>query len=102
MSKKGTKPKIEDSDVKQPPLIDVEPENAKAICRIARAYKKSQRVIAIARAEGIEHKKKLLEEIEKAGIIPDREGKYTFQVAEATIIVTPRDELVSVTFDGEE
>ena len=77
-------------------LIDVTPENLKAIKPVARAYKKAQKARLAAQAEEIELKNKIREAVHAAGIKPLPDGTFRFQCDGMTIEVTPRDELVKV------
>ncbi len=88
-------------DADQPVLIDVEPENAKQIKRIARAYKRAQVARLEAGAEEKKQKAKLLEVVREANIQAE-DGVYEFRVGDIMITVEPRDELVKVKFDDDE
>lgn len=77
-------------------LIETQPENAKAIQRVARAYKKAQRERTEALEEEIRQKEKLLAAIKEAEIVPDTDGNFSFRVGKMKIKVKHRDELVQV------
>lgn len=77
-------------------LIETQPENAKAIQRVARAYKKAQRERMEALEEEIRQKEKLLAAIKEAEIVPDTDGNFSFRVGKMKIKVKHRDELVQV------
>lgn len=77
-------------------LIETQPENAKTIARIAKAYKKAQRVRTEALAEEIRQKEKLLASIKEAEIVPDTDGNFAFSIGTMKIRVKHRDELVQV------
>ena len=83
-------------------LIDVHPEQAKKIIKVARAYKKAQS----ERIEflNVEKKKKqeLLDLVKQENLTPLEDGIIKFEVDGAKICVTPRDELIQVKFKDEE
>ena len=94
------KQQTEDLEVgEQIPLIDIEPENAKAIARAARAYKKAQKARMEALSEEIKQKEKLLAVVHQADIKANADGEYCFRAGDVTITVKPRDELVKVKFE---
>jgi len=82
-------------------LIDVEPKNKGALLRVARRYKRAQDARIEARRLEKKEEGKLLEAVNEAKIIPDRDGAYTFRVGNVVITVTPRDELVHVSLPKE-
>jgi hypothetical protein len=92
--------KTEDNDAPEPgeqlDLIVTQPENAKKIQRIARAYKKAQRERMDALNEEIAQKEKLLAAIKEAEIVPDTDGNFAFTIGKMKIKVKHRDELVQV------
>lgn len=92
----GRKKKQEQLD-----LIDVHPENSKAILACARRYQDAQETRVEALADEVAEKKKLLELIKAGGIKPDSEGKISFHLDGYKITVVPRDELVKVKADEE-
>jgi len=78
-------------------LIEITPENAKVIQKIAKAYKKIVRERLAIQQKEKDLKDKLLDAVHEAEIVPDADGKYTFSCGNDVIItVTPRDELVQV------
>lgn len=77
-------------------LIETQPENAKAIQRVARAYKRAQRERMSALDEEVKQKEKLLAAIKEAEIVPDTDGNFSFRVGKMKIKVKHRDELVQV------
>lgn len=80
-------------------LIDVGPENAKAIKRSVRAYKKSQTERIAWLEDEKKHKAKVLELVREAKLQPDENGVIKFRLDGITIKITPRDELVQVKMD---
>lgn len=97
MAKKDTEP----AEGEQLDLIETQPENAKQIQRIARAYKKAQRARMSAGEDEVAQKEKLLAAIKEAEIVPDTDGNYAFRVGKMKIKVKHRDELVQVKDDEE-
>jgi hypothetical protein len=89
-------------DGEQLPLIDVEPENAKAIMRVARAYKRAQGERNVALAEEVKQKEKLLTLIKDANIPTDSDGNQRFRVDGAVFTVKRRDALVRVKFEQDD
>lgn len=83
-------------------LIDVGPENAKAIAKEARKYKSAQSTRIEALEQEMAAKIKLLALIKTSGIKPMEDGKIRCHCDGFTITVTPRDELVKVKEDAEE
>lgn len=76
-------------------LIDVAPENAKEIVKVAKKYKEAMtnRVAWLEKEKAF--KAQILELVHKAKLTPV-DGKIKFTVDGLTITVTPRDELVQV------
>lgn len=93
--KKTKKTKTQKSG-EQLDLIDVQPENAKAIVSAARLYKKFQAARLTALAKEIEQKHRVLELVKAAKLQPLDGGKIKFKYESVIISVTPRDELVTV------
>jgi len=83
-------------------LIDIHPENSKAIIACARRYKKAQSIRLDSLAEEKKEKVKLLELIREADVKPLEDGKIKFRLDGLRISVTPRDELVQIREDGDE
>lgn len=77
-------------------LIDIQPENAKAIIRVARLYKEFQATRIAALAKETEQKHQVLELVRAAKLQPLDGGKIKFEYGGVLICVTPRDELVTV------
>lgn len=100
--KTGNKKSSKPDEGEQLDLIEVEPEEAKEIARIARAYKKAQKARVTALAEEIKQKEKLLAVVKEAKLQPGVDGMYTFKANGTIITVTPRDELVKVKFEDED
>jgi len=101
MAKRTRKPKPESAvevaeDGEQLPLIDVAPENAKDILRVARSYKRAQAVRNGALAEEVKLKQKLLALVHESGVSADHEGGYRLSLNGVVVTVKPRDELVRV------
>ena len=83
-------------DVVQLDLIDVRPENEKAILAKARKYKAVSAERQAALAEEIQLKKELLGLIHDSGLIPMDDGVIRFEADGFKITVKSRDELVQV------
>lgn len=79
-------------------LIDVSPENGKALKRAARAFKAAQTERKAWGEEEEKHKNKIVELVHEAKLKPDAEGVITFTLGDFTIKVTAR-ELVNVRMD---
>lgn len=77
-------------------LLDVQPENAKAIMAAAKLYKKHQIARQAALAKEITQKEKLLELVRAAKLKPLADGVIKFACGGMIISVTPRDELIKV------
>ena len=97
----GRKRKTQD-EAEQGALMEVGPENAPAIKKLARAHKEAQAERCSWLAEEKDRKEKLLAVVREANLTPDGDGVIKFRVDGMTISVTPRDELVRVKEDGEE
>lgn len=76
-------------------LIEVGPENEKALKRAARAFKAAQAERKAWGDEEEKHKNKIVELVHEAKLKPDAEGIITFTLGNFTIKVTAR-ELVNV------
>ena len=77
-------------------LIDLAPENAKAIVAAARIYKMRQKERLEALKMEIAEKQKVLALVRDAKLKPLPDGKIRFKYDGFTISVTPRDELIQV------
>lgn len=95
MAKKNEKTETKESS-EQLDLIDVQPENAKAIIAEARVYKKFQAARLNALAKETEHKAKVLNLVKEAKLQPLNGGVIKFKYDGFEISITPRDELVKV------
>lgn len=77
-------------------LIELEPANAKAIRRVARAYQEAQ----VERLGWLDKEKKqkdkILALVEEADLQPLDGDVIRFAVGDLTITITPRDKLVQV------
>lgn len=96
MGRKRKKPKDEQLD-----LIDVQPENAKEIIKVAREYKEAQRERLAWLKSETDSKQQLLSLVKEAKLKPLEGGVIRFKVDGVLISVTPRDELVKVKEDDE-
>lgn len=76
-------------------LIEVGPENEKALKRAARAFKAAQTERKAWGDEEEKHKNKIVELVHEAKLKPDSEGVITFTLGDFSIKVTAR-ELVNV------
>src|SRR4051812_29688419 len=83
----------------QPMLIDVTHPLAKPLKRAATAYKKAMKERMDALAREIDLKGKLIAAAKGVGAKPNADGVVSFRMAELTIKITPRDELVKVKFE---
>ena len=108
MTTKKKKPETVEKPEKgeQLDLIDVAPENAKAIIRAARTYKKYQAVRLTALADEVKYKQKVLELIKAAKLKPLDGGKIKFEYDDVIITVTPQEMKLSIKdkvdeFEGE-
>ena len=88
-------------DGEQMDLIDVLPENCKALVEAAKLYKKYLTVRLKALAKKVEQKQVILELVKAANIQPANGGKIKFKYQNVKINVTPSDYKVSVTVKGE-
>lgn len=77
-------------------LIDIQPENAKAIISAARLYKEFQVARSTALAKEVEQKQEVLRLVKAAKLQPLDGGKIRFEYDNVMISVTPRDELIKV------
>jgi hypothetical protein len=77
-------------------LIDVQPENAKAIIAEAKRYKVAQSARLKAGQAEAASKEKVLALIKKADLQRLKDGTIHFKCDGFDITVTPRDELVTV------
>ena len=77
-------------------LIDVKPENAKAIIAAAREYKEFQAARLTILAKEVAQKQRVLELVKAANLTPLDGGKIKFEYDGVTVSITPRDELVKV------
>lgn len=82
-------------------LIDVAPENAKAIIAAARIYSKAQGARSKALKNEVEQKVKVIQLIRESKIKPLDGGVIKFTYEGVTIKITPRDELVQVQEESE-
>lgn len=77
-------------------LIDVGPENLKAMKPVARRYKAAQKRRIEALADEVKEKKRMLELIVGAKLKPDEDGVVLFTVDGMTVKATPQDWKLSV------
>lgn len=80
----------------QLPLIDVGPENAKAMRPVVRKYKEALTERISWLAEEKKHKAKLLGMVKEAGLKPNADGVIEFELNGTVVKITPRDELIQV------
>lgn len=92
---KTEKPKTKKNG-EQLDLIDVQPENAKAIIRAARLYKEFQAARQTALSKELEQKHWVLKLVKAAKLQPLNGGKIKFEYDTVMVCITPRDELVTV------
>ena len=97
MSKKEKPQKDEQMD-----LIDIQPEKAKEIARVATQYKAAQKARLTALKAEVEKKRQLLELVKEAKLTPLSDGTIKFTVDFTEITVKPRDELIKVKFEKED
>ncbi|KKN73497.1 hypothetical protein LCGC14_0400730 [marine sediment metagenome] len=90
------KQKEENQSGEQLDLIDVAPENAKAIIRAARLYKELQATRITALNKEITQKAEVLQLVKAAKLQPLEGGKIKFEYDNVVVSITPRDELVKV------
>jgi len=93
--------KTEDTSGEQLDLIDVTPENLKAIKPVAKKYKAAveRRVTALEEEKGL--KVQILSMVKEAKLKRLADGTIRFHCDGMMITVTPRDELVKVKEDDE-
>lgn len=89
--KKDAKPKGE-----QLALIDVAPENAKPIIKLAREYKKAVTSRLVFLKEEVRLKQLILELVNNAGLQRLPSGDIRFRYDDVTITVTPCDDKIKV------
>lgn len=94
--------KTKTADGEQLDLIDVEPENAKAIKRAARAYKSAQAQRITWLVDEKKHKGKILELVKEAKLRPNEDGIIKFRLDGIVVAITPRDELVQIKTTSDE
>jgi hypothetical protein len=94
--KKKEAQEAETSQGEQMDLIDVQPENAKAIIAEARVYKKAQETRLRALAKETASKQKILSFVRDANLQRLDDGSIRFKADGFDITVKPRDELVTV------
>lgn len=80
----------------QMPLIDVAPENAQEILKVAKLYKQLETERIKILAQEVEQKQKVMEMVKKV-VKPGDDGKYRFKYEKLFITIEPRDELVKIT-----
>lgn len=80
----------------QMPLIDVGPENTKAIIAEVRVYKKHQADRLAALEKEIKQKAKIKALVQAANLHRLKDGTIKFTVENTTITLTPRDELIQI------
>lgn len=82
-------------------LIDVTPENLKAIKPIARRYRAAMQTRVDALKEEVEAKQQILALVKDAHLSRLEDGTIKFRCDGMVITVTPRDELVKVKEEDE-
>lgn len=85
----------------QQDLIDVQPEDAKTLARLGRAYLKAVTDVSDCRAVLSRRRNALLEAVKEAGIEHDELNPFTFTANKVRITVTPMAEKISVREVGE-
>jgi hypothetical protein len=95
-------PGTESTSGEQLDLIDITPENGKAILAIAKDYKKAIAARMRMSEKEVDLKGKLLELIKKENLARLENGSIRFRLDGMIITVTPRDELIKVKEEGEE
>lgn len=95
----GRKKKAEKGE--QLDLIDIAPENAKAIIAAAKIYKRAQTARLTALKNEIEQKQKVLALVIEANLTPLKDGVIRFKCGEFTISATPQGFLIKVKEEGE-
>jgi len=77
-------------------LIDVQPENVKAIIPVARLYKKSQAARQKHLAEETKLKQQIIELVDAANLQPLKGGVIRFEYEGVMVSVTPQERQVKV------
>ena len=77
-------------------LIDVGPENARAMKPVVRKYEEAKAERIAWLDTEAEQKKKLLELVKDAELKPNAEGVIQFSLNGTIITITPRDESITV------
>lgn len=83
-------------------LIDVAPENAKEILKVAKIYEAAKKERLKALAEEVKQKQKVLELIHEAKLQRMEDGKINVKCDRYTIVVTPTDEKIKIKIEGDE
>lgn len=83
-------------------LIEVGPENAKAMKPVIRKYKAAVMERTSWLAEEKKQKVKLLAMVKEAGLQPDNDGVIQFSLNGIVVKITPRDELVQIKTPNED
>ena len=96
MAKKKDQMAEEVERQEQMDLIEVHPENAKAIVVAAKLYKRFQNARLTALAKEVAQKQVVLNLVREADLKPLNGGKIKFNYDNVKISVTPRDVLVKV------
>lgn len=97
MAKKSAMQKeVEKTEGEQMALIDVGPENIKAIKGIVELYQESLAARLHYLAEEVKYKKEILRLVRKAKLKPLDNGEIKFKCDGFLITITPRDVLVKV------
>ena len=82
-------------------LIEVGPENAKEIGKIARAYERVKRERMKWTEKEVEQKTALSDLIHKANLKPLDDGTIRFKVDKLIVTVKPKKESITVREEGE-
>ena len=77
-------------------LIDVGPENARAMKPVVRKYEEAKAERIAWLGTEVEQKKKLLALVKEAGMKPNADGVTQFSLNGTIITITHRDEHISV------
>ena len=77
-------------------LIDINPENAREIVKVARSYKEYQTARIKAQKGEEQQKQRVKDLVEEADLKPIEGGKIKFNYDGYTISLTPRDVLVQI------
>ncbi len=96
MAKKTTEQGSKESG-EQLDLIDVAPENAKVIVAAVRVYKRLQTTRLAALAEEVEQKNKVQKLVKEAKLQRLPNGTIKFSYGDVTVIITPKDDLITIT-----